>query len=233
MKSQWLLLALFLSAPAVAAERNYSLTDFDRVRIEGPYQVRLTTGLATGGSASGSQQALEAVSVEVQGSTLRVRPNRSTWGGYPGQSSGPPPVITLRTRNQRAASVSGSGSLAIDKARGLQLDLALAGSGRLSVGALDTDRLTIAMLGSGKMSLAGKAKQLKATIQGSAELDAQGLRADELQLGAETAGPIRLAAGRSAKVKNSGAGDVTIAGSAACSVEALGTGTVRCGNGVR
>jgi hypothetical protein len=232
MKYALLLLAA-AAAPAVAAERHYPLTDFERVRIEGPYRVRLTTGLASGGSASGTQQALDGVSVEVQGSTLRVRPNRSAWGGYPGQAAGPPPVIDVRTRILRAATVSGSGSLSVDKARGLRLDLFLAGSGSLAIGVVDTDMLGISMLGSGKLSLAGKAKQLKANLQGSGELDAAGLRADDVQLVAETAGTVRLAASRSAKVKSTGAGDVTVTGPAACTVEALGTGTIRCGNAIR
>jgi hypothetical protein len=229
MKPALFLLSLVAVSPAAAAERRYSLTDFERVQLEGPYQVRLTTGLASGGSASGSEQALDRVSVEVQGSTLRIRPNRSAWGGYPGQGPGPPPVIVVRTRALRSASVSGAGSLVVDKARGLRIDLSVAGSGRLAIGNVDADNLGITMIGSGKVSLAGRARQLKAVLQGSAELQAPGLKADDVQITAETAGNVALAASRSVKLRSTGAGDVTISGTAACTVEALGSGTVRCG----
>jgi hypothetical protein len=221
--------ASFLSSVAEGAERRYSLTDFERVQIDGPFQVRLSTGLSTAGSATGSPEALERVSVEVQGSTLRVRPNRSGWGGFPGQSSGPAPVITIRTRTLRAAVVNGSGSLSIDKAAGLRVELTVAGSGRLTVAAVQADNLAITMLGAGKLSLAGKAKQVKAVLQGSPELDAPGLSVDDLQLTTESAGNVALAAVHTAKVRSTGAGDVIITGPAACTVEALGAGTVRCG----
>ena len=225
------LLALATATPVAAAERSYSLTDFERVVIEGPYQVRLTTGLASGGSASGAEQALDRVSVEVQGSTLRIRPSRSSWGGYPGQAAPPPPVILVRTRTLRSAAVNGSGSLTVDKASGLRVDLSVAGSGRLAVASVDTDNLSVTMIGSGKVSFAGRAKQLKAMLQGGAELQGPRLVADDLQLNAETSGNVALAVRRSAKVRSTGAGDVTITGAAAaCTVEALGSGTVRCGN---
>jgi hypothetical protein len=230
MKRALAFLSLVAAAmPSAAAERRYSLTDFDRVLIEGPIQVRLTTGLPTSGSAAGSQQSLDSISVEVQGSTLHVRPNRSSWGGYPGGARPPSPSVTIAARGLRAATVNGSGSLAIDKARGLRLDLTLTGSGGIAIGAVDVDNLGVTMIGAGKVSLAGRAKQARIIVQGSGELAAPALRVDDVQATIETAGNVALTAVRSAKVKSTGAGDVTIAGSAACTVEALGSGAVRCG----
>src|SRR5438128_1161935 len=92
-----LLLALAAAAPATAAERRYTITDFDRVEVDGPFQVSLTTGLASGARAVGSQGAIDRLSVEVQGRTLRIRVNRSSWGGYPGDATGPGDVEVLGT----------------------------------------------------------------------------------------------------------------------------------------
>jgi hypothetical protein len=224
------LLCLVAAAmPAAAAERRYSLTDFDRVQIEGPIRVRLATGLPTSGSATGSQQSLDSISVEVQGSTLRVRPNRSSWGGYPGGTKPPPPLVTISARGLRSATVNGSGGLSVDKARGLRLDLTLTGSGKIAIGAVDVDNLGVTIIGAGTVSLAGRAKQGRIIVQGTGELAAPALRVDDVQATVETAGNVALSAVRSAKVKSTGAGDVTITGSAACTVEALGSGSVRCG----
>ena len=76
--------ALALSAPAAAAERRYPVTDFDRVVVEGPYIVRLTAGPSSSATARGTQAALDRATIDVTGTTLRIRRNRSYWGGTPG-----------------------------------------------------------------------------------------------------------------------------------------------------
>ena len=222
------LAALAASAPAGAAERGYTVTDFDRVQVEGPYQVNLLTGLTAGARAEGSAEALDRVSIDVQGSTLRVRPNRSAWGGYPGERIGPV-RISVTTRDLRAASVIGSGSLGIDRAKGLRVDVSLSGGGQLSVGNVDADNLVVSLLGSGRITLAGRARQLKATIQGSGDLAASGLKAEDAQLTADTAGGVAVEVSRTVKLRASGSGDVEILGNAACTLEGQAMGPVRCG----
>ena len=224
------LLAFAAAAPAAAAERNFSVTDFDKVQVDGPYQVTLRTGLTSGARAEGSTEALDHLSVDVQGGTLRVRRNRSAWGGYPGQSGGPV-TIALTTRDVRSAAVVGSGSLQVDRARGLRIDLSVSGSGRLEVGAVDADTLIVGLLGGGRITVAGRARQLKATIQGSGDLAAAGLSADDAQIASDTAGNVAVAVARTAKVTATGPGDVEIIGSPTCTVQEKGSGQVLCGKG--
>ena len=216
------------AAPAVAAERRYSVTDFDRVQVDGPYQVTLATGLASSARAEGSAEALERLSIEVQGRTLRIRRNSSAWGGYPGDRSGPV-RIALTTRDLRAASVVGSGGLEVDRVKGLRVDLSLSGSGRLSVAAVDADNLVVGLLGSGRIALAGRAKQLKATIRGTGDLAAAGLKAEDAQVTADTAGSVALSAARTVRLRVGGSGDVEIAGNATCTIEGQAAGRILCG----
>ena len=223
-------LILTLAAPAVAADRRYSVTDFDRIQVEGPFDVVVKTGKAPSARASGSNAALDRVSIRVEGRTLKVRPNRSAWGGYPDEGAGPI-AIELTTHGLRGASVTGSGSLSIDAAKGMRFDLALSGSGRLSVGRLEADTLLVGLLGAGRMSVGGKAKELKATVQGSGDLDASALSAEDAEVRADTSGTVALTANRSSNVVSSGSGDTTVAGKASCTVKALGSGRVRCGAG--
>jgi hypothetical protein len=223
-----LLAAALAAAPADAAERTYPVTDFDTIKVEGPFAVTLATGLSSRVRASGSPQALERLTVEVGGRTLRIRVNHSAWGGYPGQS--PEPVrIEASTLDLARASVLGPGSLDIDKARGLRLDLAVGGSGRLAVHALDADNLIVGLMGSGAIVLAGRARQMRATIQGSGDLDAAHLQAGDVLLGADTAGNIALGSAHSARVTATGAGNVTIGGTPACTVDNRGSGRILCG----
>ncbi|MET1110194.1 MAG: DUF2807 domain-containing protein [Allosphingosinicella sp.] len=222
------LLALAAAAPAGAAERTYSVTDFDRLQVDGPYRVTLTTGGGTSARAEGSPEALERVSIDVQGGTLRVRRNRSSWGGYPGENIGPV-TIALTTRDLRNAALVGSGSLDIDRARGLRVDLSVSGSGRLNVASVEADNLVVGLLGGGRIGLAGRTKQLRATVQGSGDLAASGLNADDAQIVSDTAGNVAVAVAKTAKVTAIGPGDVEIIGSPSCTVEAKGSGQVLCG----
>lgn len=223
------LLALWISFPAIAAERRYTVTDFERVRIEGAYQVSLVTGRASSARASGSQEALDRLQIDVEGKTLRVRPNRSAWGGYPGRQDAGPLHITLTTQSLRAATVQGAGTLNVDKAGGLRLDISLAGSGMIVIPKIEADALAVALLGSGTIQLGGKAKSARAQISGSGNLLAEGLTASDAQVLGDTAGTIRLTASRSAKVTASASGDVDVLGAPACTVKITGTGRVRCG----
>jgi hypothetical protein len=220
-------LLLTAAAPAAAAERSYPVTDFDRVQVEGPYEVTLVTGSASTARGTGSEAALERVTVEVQSGLLRIHPNRSAWGGYPGGNAGPV-KIAVSTRDLRLATIIGAGTLRIDRLRGLRADVSLSGSGRIEVGRIDADVLNIGVIGSGRIAAAGSAKQVKATVQGSADLAAPALVADDLVLNAETAGTIAIAARRTAKVKAGGSGNVEVGGSPACTVTATGAGQVRC-----
>jgi hypothetical protein len=219
---------LAASAPAVAAERTYSVTDFDRIQVEGPYEVVVASGGTASAHATGSTAALERVTIEVQSGVLKVRANRSAWGGYPGDAAGPV-RIAVSTRDLRGATVIGAGTLRIDRVRGLRADLSVSGSGRIDIARVEADTLNLGIIGSGRIAATGSAKQVRATVQGSADLAAGALVADDLVLNAETAGNIAIAARRTAKVKSSGSGLVEVSGSAACTVTSLGAGQVRCG----
>jgi Putative auto-transporter adhesin, head GIN domain len=176
----------------------------------------------------GPQGALDSVTVAVEDRLLKIRVNRSAWGGYPGERAGPV-RIEATTRALAAATVTGAGSLAIDKAGGLRLSLSLAGSGRITVGRIAADTLLIALTGSGRISAAGTAKQLSVRVTGSGDLDAAGLAADDAQLYAETSGTVALTARRTAKVQSAGIGEVTIGGTPACTVTGPAAGRVACG----
>ena len=224
----FLLALAALSAPATAAERRYSVTDFDRVQVDGRYEVTLSTGGSSQAAAIGDQAAIDRVSVDVQGRTLRVRPNSSAWGGYPGSASGTVKIV-LSTRALRSASVVGPGSLAIDRAGGLRLDLTLAGSGSLSVGSVQADTLIAGLVGSGTMLIGGRVKQLRLTVEGRGDFDGRGLTAEDATIAAGTSGALVVGAARTAKVTALGRGHVEILGSPACTLSGPAASLVKCG----
>lgn len=223
-----ILAPLFLLAaavPAAAADRNYSVTSFDRIRVDGPYKVSLTTGVAPFARASGSLAALNSVSLDVQGRTLIVRGNPSSWGGYPGAADGPV-AIAVGTHELSAAWVNGSGSLAIDRIEGLEFDLAIQGAGTAAIAEAEVDQLDIGISGAGSATVAGKALEMTAVVRGTSTLDASGLQVKDATVGAEGPSQIRVHATGSAEVDARGVATVEVTGGGACTVNAQGSATV-------
>lgn len=221
-------MSTILGGAAQAADRTLSVTDFDRIRVEGAFAVVVTTGRATSARLSGSQAAIEAANVEVQGRTLTIRRNRQAWGGYPGREPG---LATVRvtTPSLTAIAISGPTTLTVDALRAPRVGLVLEGSGSLVAGQIVTDRLDVALSGSGRIVLDGKVADLVLVSRGSGEIDASKLIAADAKVASESAGATTLGARRSARVTATGSGNVIVIGTPACTVTATGAGRVICG----
>jgi len=224
-----LLLLALASLPAAAAapvtQRNYSVTSFDRIRVDGPYEVRLTTNIAPFARASGTAAAIDGVSVKVEGRTLIVRPSAGGWGGYPGENRGPV-TIELGTHELGTAWLNGAGTLIIDKVKGLGFELSIQGAGSVRIESADVDQLRLGMSGAGSTRIAGRAASMTATIRGTSSLDAEGLSVKDAVIGAEGPAIVRATVTNAAKVDAVGLAAVTLAGSPACTVTAKGSASV-------
>jgi len=221
--------ALLASAvPAGAVERRYAVADFERVVVEGPYIVRLVAGPPSSARASGSQAALDRVTIDVSGRTLRIRRTRSSWGGNPGAQEGPV-TVDLATRTVRSVRLIGPARLDADRVEGLRVDLIVEGSGQLRAANVEADNLSLGLAGSGRLEVAGSAETLNADIQGTGDVEASALRVENAAITTTTTGTVAVWAERSANVNALGLGEVTILGSPACTVRGANAGLVRCG----
>ena len=221
-------LAVAVATPALAADRAVTVTDFDRVTVDGSYAVDIVTGPGASARVGGTADAIEAVSVAVQGRTLVVRRSVSAWGGYPGHSA-TPVHVRLTTPILQSLRVAGSAAVTVDRMRGPRLAVALEGSGALTVAQASGDALDIALSGAGRIMLAGTVATVTLLTRGSGEIDAAHLIAADARLRSDSAGTTTMTARRSAQVVAAGSGSVTVLGSPACTVSATGSGTVACG----
>ncbi|HTG63159.1 MAG TPA: DUF2807 domain-containing protein [Sphingomicrobium sp.] len=219
------LASLPATAAAPVAQRNYSVTSFDRIRVDGPYEVRLKTNVAPFARASGSQASLDGVAVRVEGRTLIVRPSSGGWGGYPGENRGPV-TIEVGTHDLGTAWLNGAGTLIIDKIKGLGFDLAIQGSGSARIDSADIDQLKLGISGAGSTRIAGRAANMTATVRGTSSLDAEGLTVKDAVIGAEGPAIVRATVTNAAKVDALGLAAVTLAGKPACTVNAKGSASV-------
>ena len=226
MKTAALAALLFATAPAAAADRNFSVTSFDRVRIDGPYQVTLKTNVAPFARATGTQASLDGVSIKVEGRTLIIRSNPSAgWGGYPGEGRGPV-TIELGTHELSTAWINGPGALIIDRVKGLSFDVAIQGAGTTRIDSADVDVLKIGMSGAASTRIAGRAAKLTATVRGTSSLDAESLAIKDAVIGAEGPALVRASVTGTAKVDALGLASVALAGAPSCETKTQGSATV-------
>jgi len=214
-----------LAVPANAAIRNFGITGFEKVRVDGPFKVTLTTGVAPFARATGSADALNRVAVEVRGNTLVVHSNLDSWGGYPGKDSGPIEV-SLGTHDLSAAWLNGSGAIAIDRVKGLSFDLSVQGSGAGQIGQVNVDQLNVSVVGTASAKLAGQAAKMTAVIRGVSSLDAAALATKDATLGADGAATIAANVNNSVTVDATGPATVNIAGGPSCTLRVSGSASV-------
>jgi hypothetical protein len=220
-----LLGALIAGTPAKAAERNYTVTDFNQIRVIGPFKVRLTTNVAPFARASGNSAALDGVAIDVNGRVLTVRRNSSASSGYQGRPTGPV-EIEIGGHDLASAGVIGSGSLDVSGVRGMAFSLSIEGAGAARVSDVAVDQLKVWIAGTGSASLAGAAKSATLLVRGMSALDGSALSIDNVTLGSEGPSMVRLTVTDTAKVDAKGVSQVELLGSPACTVKAAGSATV-------
>jgi len=224
-----LLFFLVCATPAFAAERSLTLTDFDRIRVEGGIIVEVRSGSATSGRLIGSPAALDAASVEVLGRQLTIRRARAGENGSSGKTP-PAALVRITVPELKSISVSGPAKVSVDRLRGLRVSASLEGPGALSITNIVADRMDLGSLGAGTLTLGGTVGNLTATLRGAGTLEASKLSVDDLKMTSESAGIATIAVKRAAAVTMTGTGTVTILGRPACTVRNIGSGTVSCGS---
>ncbi len=219
---------LLVPSLAHADERRYSVASFERIRIEGPFEVRLEAGKAPSGTVVSDTRTLDLLDLHVDGITLIVRLNGKGWAESPAARK-QAPVLTLTTLQLRSAVVNAGGRLTLAGARGPRVDMAVNGSGAITASAIATEDLRATIIGSGTLSLAGRAGHAELLSNGSGAIAAAALQADDLVVRLDGTGETTAQARYTARVTTSGLGRVTISGNPKCTVKALAGGPVRCG----
>jgi len=203
------MLLLLVPVTAFAAERRYPVPQFDRIRVQGPFEVTVTAGPKTE-VVVGGEGDLDRAGVRVEGSTL-------TLGGRI-DASRTPLHIRVTADRLTAASVSTRGSLAIDAMQGDRVDLAVNGIGRLQVAGIRAEDLRITAAGQGAITFAGEARLVSMRVLGTFDVDGDALTADELSLYSGNDSDAKLRARSQARITNVGPGAVNIAGGATCAI---------------
>lgn len=216
------------SSAAAGAERRFPVGSFDRVRVEGAFEVTHATG-SPNARVSGDARAIERVQLRVDGGTLVVRMGARTAGeGFEDGSAGPI-TVTLSSPALRSVLVSAGGRLTAGRVKGTRLDLTLGGSGAIAVADVAADQLSATLVGTGTITLAGRVATVRLVSNGSGRIDAGRLQADALTVLSDGPGEVKAQARYTATITNLGLGAVAVAGSPKCTVAARAGGPVACG----
>jgi len=216
---------LMLASPTYAATRSFGITGFTKIRVEGPYKVTLATGVAPFAKASGSATALDRVAIEIRGDTLVVQTNPGAWGGYPGENPGPVEVM-VGTHDLSSASLTGSGSIAIDRVQGLTFALAIQGSGAAEIGNVAADQMEVSLAGTATAKLKGRARSFTALVRGLSSLDAANLASPEAHITADGSSTIDANVTDTARVDAWGPATIRLTGRPSCTLTVTGSTNV-------
>jgi len=208
--------------------RSFAVRGFDRVSLRGSDDVVVRVGAAESVVATGPEDVLEKLKVEVVNGELRVGRERSIWN-LDWSSDRKPAVITVTVPRLCGASVAGSGDMKVDNVNVPSFDGSIAGSGNLAIASLRADAATLSIAGSGDASVSGQARSLDVSIAGSGNLAAQGLRAERAKISIAGSGDVRAHVSGEADVSIVGSGDVVLGGNPRCRTSKMGSGEVRCG----
>lgn len=214
------------AGPSVA--RSYTVGSFDKIEVAGPYEVTVTTGTAASVRASGPDNLIEKMVVEIEGNTLKIHPQKQRGMNF-GWSRGHKVALQVTVPSLRAAEIAGSSEISIDKVTGERFEGGIAGSGDLKLGRVDVGSLELGIAGSGGVTAAGKAASAKYEIAGSGDIDAAGLVAERADVSIAGSGNVAANASAAAAVSIMGSGDVTMTGGGKCTVSKHGSGNVNCG----
>lgn len=218
---------LIAAGPALAADRSVAVTNFDRVRIDGPFSVTLTTRASPNARVSGDPRVLENVTVSFDGGILIIRRNAAAADRAP--KNAPAPTITLSTRDLRSASVIGGGQLTVTGPVAAQrVDLTVTGAGVIEAPEIATDQLIATLIGTGEMKLGGTARSARLLSNGTGAIAAEGLVANEAVVRTDGPTAITVTARFTATASSTGLGPITILGKPDCKVRAVAGGPITC-----
>ena len=230
IRAAFLLASLFLTPPALAAERKVYIGSFDRIRVQGPFEVRVVQG-SPSATVSGDARVIEQVDLAVNGSTLTIRNGIGKWQERPRGTATQPIVVTLATRTVSNAMVMGAGQLHLARMAAPRVDLSVTGAGTIQAEGIEADEANATIIGGGAMMLSGKAARVRLLANGPATIDAGALVAGDLTVRVDGPGAVKANARFSASVNNIGLGQVSVAGRPKCVVKSDVGGPVVCGGG--
>ncbi|RMB51709.1 putative autotransporter adhesin-like protein [Sphingomonas sp. PP-CE-3A-406] len=216
-----------VAASGSGTTRTYQVTGFDQIDLQGSDDVDVRVGTGFSIRAEGPSDQLDRLKIDRDGETLDIgRKNGASFGWNKGAKV----KVYVTLPRLTAATISGSGYIAVNRVEGKAFTGTIAGSGDMTLATIQVDEARFSVTGSGALRASGTARALNAEIAGSGDVDASKLRAQSAKIDIPGSGSVRAVVDGPAIVDISGSGDVDLGPKARCTISKTGSGSVRCGN---
>jgi hypothetical protein len=218
--------ALLAATSAPAAVRDWKVGGFDRVDLASSAIVQVHAGPAFAVHADGDDDLIRRLDIQVRQGTLVI-------GWLPGQS--PHSMhnqrlnIAVTMPRVAGATVSGAGTIAIDRADAPDFAARVSGAGTFKVATLRTGQASLDVSGAGSLEAAGSADKVVAHLTGVGSIKAGALATHAGLIDMSGTGSIVARVDGPVEVKLSGVGSVSVLGHPDCVIRKSGWGSVRCG----
>lgn len=202
-------------------EKARSLAPFSKLRVEGPFDVRINQTGSEGLKVSADDNIEPLIESRVEGDTLVLRMQERS-----GYSTRHAPVVWLDVKQLQSLQISGSSDVSMDKLKGDNLSVSLTGSGDLRIGLLEVKQLTAHLSGSGDLQVAGRADQQTWALHGSGDVDARSLGGSAAKAQLTGSGDLSLGVVDSLDAALSGSGDLSYGGRPKLTQRVTGSGEI-------
>lgn len=189
------------------ATRAFTVNSFDKVDATGALVVRVQYGDAFRVEADGNQRDLDQLDVDVDGSTLKLRPNKRNNGPF---SFGNRSVrITITMPKIEELKLTGACRAQLNGMNPLdRLDVDLTGASSAIINT-NVNRLNVDLTGASKVKLEGEAEELKTNLTGASYLYAKGMSVGKADVQANGASRAAFGQVRELDEDTSGASSVS------------------------
>lgn len=206
----------------VRVEKVRSLAAFSQLRIDGPFDVKLSQAGSDQATVVADDNIEPLIETVVEGDALVVRMRRDA--GFTTRSV---PVVRVGARALQSIAIHGSGDLGVDSFKADSLGLNIDGSGDAHFGLVELKELNVSIGGSGDVRLAGRAEQQNWRISGSGDVDARALAGRAAKASLSGSGDVDLGVTEQLDVQLSGSGDLSYAGRPQLRQSVSGSGEIR------
>lgn len=210
--------------PASAAARDWRINGFDKVDLAAAAMVQVHPG-PFAIHADGDGDLVNRLDVQVRQGTLVI-----AWlpGQAPHNLHDEHLNVVVTMPRVAGASVSGAGTVAVDRAEAPGFAGRVGGAGTLKIGTLRTGQASLDVGGAGTLDASGVADKLVVHLSGVGSVKAGALAAHAGLIDMSGTGSVTARVDGPVEVRMSGLGSVNVLGRSQCVVHKSGWGSVHC-----